>query len=190
MVKFIRASVDAIASRFDVPIENVIEVVFEYAEVESVAASESSIEPLSQKPKGGTEADRVYNEDAVNQYRAFCKEVYQFVEERGEIFGEDIYSPKSMSYYFTFFPKDSNGKMREKYMIFIRISDHKLPENQEEFVNNLRDDMFQMYKQPGTSLKDGIRQFDVLVNGKKYTSYETALSDTKKRLIAFLKRNK
>jgi len=191
MAKTIFASVESIASRFDIPIENVIEVIFERIDSGRIAAADrvSEIKPLSYKPTGGTEFDRIYDDEAVKQFRDFCKTVVDFVEERAEILG-DSYSPKSESYYFAFFTRNADGSVRERFMFFIRMSDHKLPEHHKEFEEKMREQMWQMHKAPGTSLTDGIRQFDILVNGRKYTSYDGALVDIKKRLSAFLKRNK
>ena len=192
MKVYISASVGSIASRLDVSMDNVIEIVLERIDSSEIAAAEkahSDIKPLSYIPEGGTEADRVYNDEAVAQYKAFCQAVLKLAETKGEVVGDDLFSPKSMSYYFTFFAKNLDGTVREKYMFFVRMSDHKLPQHHSEFVQKLRDQMFEMYREAGT-LDSGIRQFDILVNGHRYKSYESALKDTSKRLQRMLNKHK
>jgi len=190
MRKYIKASVNAIASRFDVKSENIIEVVLSLKSVKKVAASaESNIKPLSNKPEGGTEKDRVYNIEAVAEFHRFCKDVENIVESMADVV-ESTYSSRSPSYYLIFFSKNKDGSVRERFMFFIRVSDHELDEIYKELVMEYRLEAFKQHKRPNTSTKDGIRYFDFRVNNETHKSYEGALTDVTNKIKGMIKRNK
>ena len=186
----VRASVQAFASKLGIKSENVLEIVFDRITQTEVAAGDrvSEIKPLSYKPEGMTEADRIYDDEAVEQFIDFCIDVEEFIKDNAEILANS-FSTDTMSYYITFFSKGKEKSIREEYMFFVRTSDHALPIDKREYVKKINRATFKKHKRAST-LHDGIREYDIIVNETTHRSYSGALKDVKARLNGLMKRNK
>ena len=63
-----------------------------------------------------------------NEFHMFALNVSNYISDHDFIIEDEHQSNRdgSLSYYITFYPTDEDGNVRDKYLIFLRLSDHDI----------------------------------------------------------------
>lgn len=151
-----------------------INVVVTFEMFDDIAAN---IQPL-QHPDGSEDlrAVELYDEFIMNALAVFDDHDFEILDEHGSPF------KGSHSYYCTLVKRDQLQDMQYKYILFIRLSDHKNREGSEAGRRKFYHDRAQELKQPPTKSKQTWRLKEITVNKDTYNSYEEALEDIDRRL--------
>ena len=130
-----------------------------------------------------TKIEDVYKDGEVDglaliEYETFVEECANEIRFVGfEILDESESRSSVTSHYFTLASEDDILKDDIKYLIFLRISDHKpnLTKEQKQWIREQRDNKAEFYKQPKYKDKQRWKVRQVVVNGGEFYSYDDAV---------------
>ncbi len=95
----------------------------------------------------------------------------------------------SASYYYTFYPTDSEYEVCYENLYFLRISTHERQSEQENPFPKYYPETAQKYKMPkGKSGKQSHRKIKVIVNSETYDDYDDAFEAVKKKFLNLQKK--
>lgn len=121
--------------------------------------------------------------DALDEYLIFVELVKDILSDKGyKIIGFEESPYSDTSKYFTAYRKSESTDMDIKCVWFIRLSDHELSDyaiaNHTKYYKHTADDL----KQPKSKKRQRWKFKNIVVNGDKYDSYESALTAIKDML--------
>lgn len=161
------------------PEEYVIDVNYEVPFDESVVASSSEIKPVN-LPDGS------YDEQALADYDAFIDNIYASLCHRFEVVDVEESPMSKTSWYFWIYGKDANGNIATKFLVRLRISDHRYSERHSgKAERTYVDKKAQEYKQPASKKYQKWKLKNIIVNGQEYSTYwdaENAIDDEMEKL--------
>ena len=117
--------------------------------------------------------DKTANEEAADEFIAFCATVKCFFTEKGEVL-ESTMSSRKMHGMVIFGLKDKGNKIIDRLMISTRASDDIVTEY---YTNYIEDTIIKMWfgKKQLETLKEEMRHYDIIINDKIYKSFGAAL---------------
>lgn len=151
-----------------------VEVIMEMI---SPIAAATKIRPL--KHADGSDDIRAIDEFEdfiVNALAVFDEHDFEVIEEHKSPYKD------SNSWYFTLVKRDQLAAKSYKYILFIRLSDHKNKETTDAGRQRFYSEVADRLKQPPTKARQTWRLKEITVNKDVYFSYEEALEDIDRRL--------
>lgn len=153
-----------------IPKEHIIEIVINYSVIsESLDIAASKI-----VGKSSSSLDEDF-ESLKERFHTFALNVSNYVTDHDFIIEDEHPSNRnnSLSYYITFYPTDEDGNVRDKHLIFLRLSDHN--------INNLSDRSRKYHKNTANKFKrsqDKNQRYifeNIVVNGHTCKTFASAL---------------
>lgn len=152
-----------------IPKTHIIEIEVNYSEIEEI--SEVEIAASNKIPK----IKQYTQEELEDKFTTFSLNVLNYISDRDFIIEDNHPSNRdgSLSYYITFYPKDEDGNIRDKFLIFLRLSDHS--------INNLSKRSRNYHKRTAAQFKrsdDKTQKYmfeNIVVDGIKCKGFASAL---------------
>lgn len=146
----------------------IIDVIYEVSFDKSILASYSEIKPVYLQ-------DGTIDEQALADYNAFIDNIYACLSNRFDIVDIEESLRSKTSWYFWLYGKDANGNVATKFLVRLRISDHEYSEyhNKKSEHNYVRGKA-QELKRPLSKREQDWKIKNIIINGRKYNSYEEA----------------
>lgn len=151
-----------------IPKDHIIEIIVNYSEIEEsfeIAASNDKTPKIKTYSK----------EELKNKFNTFSLNVLNYIHDRGFIIEDNHPSNRngSLSYYITFYPTDEDGNIKDKFLIFLRLSDHN--------INNLNKRSLNYHKRTAAQFKrsnDKTQKYmfeNIVVDGVQCKGFASAL---------------
>jgi hypothetical protein len=125
-----------------------------------------------------------YDADALADYEEFCTDFELELERYTELLDFKVSSSSETSRYYFVYPLDEYGNALKQVIVEIRMSDHELPPYHKSRTNDRRKES--LSRLTGKSNQRYILR-DFVINGIKYNSYDSALSDVIGRVKTIVK---
>lgn len=110
-----------------------------------------------------------------DKFRTFSMNVLNYIDDRNFIIEEHHASNRagSLSYYITFYPTDEAGNVRDKYLIFLRLSDHNIKDLSKKSMKYHRDTAKKFKR---SSDENQLYSFEnIVIDGKRFKGFMSAL---------------
>ena len=112
------------------------------------------------------------------EFDEFVENVMGYIFQRDFIIEDEHGSNRdgSVSYYATFYPTDEDGNLRDKYLVFFRLSDHKSRSDKDSNLRrrNYHKAIAKKFKRSDDEFQEW-RFRDIVIGSKAYPSYNKAL---------------
>lgn len=123
-------------------------------------------------------ASGMYYDTVKEDFDSFVEHVMGFIFQRDFIIENEHASNRNgpVSYYATFYPTDEDGNVRDKYLIFFRLSDHKSRSDKDGKLRrrNYHRAVAKEFKRSDDKHQEW-RFRDIVIGSKEYPSYNKAL---------------
>ena len=153
----------------DIPKENIIMIDVIYTEMSEefelqIAASTSSKLNFTK-------------EHLQSRFQTFALNVSNYISDYDFVIEDEHPSDRggSLSYYITFYPTDNDGNIRDKYLIFLRLSDHNL-KGLSKRSRNYHKNTAKKFKRSDNSRQLYIFENIVVDGDKEFKSFASALN--------------
>lgn len=110
-----------------------------------------------------------------NKFHMFALNVSNYISDHEFIIEDEHQSNRdgSLSYYITFYPTDEDGNVRDKYLIFLRLSDHDIKGLSSRSKNYHRDTANKFKRSQD---KNQLYMFEnIVIDGEMFKGFASAL---------------